>query len=88
MRLRAFDGRLFAMYMEHLPRSLARGVRSPFTPSDASTIHRDISSTLSYLVTQKVIHNDIKPGNIAYSPEGRRSPRLRCGYDRLGDRDD
>lgn len=69
MSLKAFDGRLFAMYVEHLPKSLHRSTESPFTPSDASIILRDISSALAYLVTQQVLHNDIKPANIAYSPE-------------------
>lgn len=69
MALKAFDGRFFAMYVEHLPESLHRTLHSPFTPSDASTILRDTSSALSYLAAKKIVHNDIKPGNIAYSPE-------------------
>lgn len=56
------------MLVEHLPLSLHRGLDSPFKPSDAHTILRGTSSALAYLAEQRVIHNDIKPANIAYSP--------------------
>ncbi|KAL2258532.1 hypothetical protein VTK26DRAFT_8129 [Humicola hyalothermophila] len=67
--LQAFDGRLFAVYLEHLPSSLNRGTTSPFQLSDAVIILRDISSALSYLNTQHIAHNDVKPGNITYSAQ-------------------
>ncbi|KAL2022531.1 hypothetical protein VTK56DRAFT_5138 [Thermocarpiscus australiensis] len=67
--LQAFDGRLFAVYLERLPSSLHGGTNSPFQLSDAFIILRDISSALSYLDTQHVAHNDIKPANITYSPQ-------------------
>lgn len=57
------------MYVEHLPDSLHRTLHPPFMASDVSIILRDTSSALSYLEAQKIVHNDIKPGNIAYSPE-------------------
>ncbi|GKT61152.1 serine/threonine protein kinase [Colletotrichum tofieldiae] len=64
----AFDGRIFVMLVEHLPPSLHRGLNSPFKPTDAHTILRGTSSALAYLAGQRIIHNDIKPANIAYSP--------------------
>ncbi|KDN69570.1 putative serine/threonine protein kinase-20 [Colletotrichum sublineola] len=67
--LKAFNGRVFAMLVEELPPSLHRGLHSPFKPSDAHTILDGTSSALAYLADQRVIHNDIKPANIAYSPE-------------------
>ncbi|KAL2173947.1 kinase-like domain-containing protein [Thermothelomyces heterothallicus CBS 202.75] len=67
--LQAFDGRLFAVYLERLPSSLHRGTNSPFQLSDALIILRDISSALSYLDMQHIAHNDIKPANITYSPQ-------------------
>ncbi|KAK2055568.1 kinase-like protein [Colletotrichum caudatum] len=67
--LKAFDGRVFAMLVEELPPSLHRGLDSPFKPSDAHTILDGTSSALAYLADQRVIHNDIKPANIAYSPK-------------------
>lgn len=69
MALEAFDGRMFALYLELLPLSLDRGFQSPFTKSDAHRILLDISSALSYLANLQIAHNDIKPGNIAYSPQ-------------------
>jgi serine/threonine protein kinase len=66
--LKAFDGRAFALYLEHLPPSLNAVRESPFDLSDAKTILHDISSALAYLSKQEIIHYDIKPANIAYSP--------------------
>lgn len=69
MSLKAFDGRCLALYLEHLPPSLNAVRKSPFDLSDAKTILRDISSALAYLSKQEIIHYDIKPANIAYSPD-------------------
>ncbi|KAK1975277.1 kinase-like domain-containing protein [Colletotrichum cereale] len=66
--LKAFNGRVFIMLVEHLPPSLHCGLNSPFKPSDAHTILRGTSSALAYLADQQIIHNNIKPANIAYSP--------------------
>lgn len=43
------------------------GPSSRFEPHDAYSILHGTSSALAYLKTKKVIHNDIKPANIAYS---------------------
>ncbi|KAF3072502.1 Calcium/calmodulin-dependent protein kinase I [Trichoderma lentiforme] len=67
--LEAFDGRMFALYLELLPLLSTAEIQSPFTKSDAHTILLDISSALSYLANLQIAHNDIKPGNIAYSPQ-------------------
>ncbi|KAL7819906.1 kinase-like domain-containing protein, partial [Trichoderma gracile] len=67
--LKAFDARMFALYLEVLPRSLYRGIMSTFTLSDVVTILYDIASALVYLFDKSIIHNDIKPGNIAFSPQ-------------------
>ncbi|KAK1254194.1 hypothetical protein MKX08_008189 [Trichoderma sp. CBMAI-0020] len=67
--LKAVDGRAFALYLEHLPPSLNAVRESPFDLSDAKTILHDISSALAYLSKQEIIHYDIKPANIAYSPD-------------------
>lgn len=69
MSLKAFDGRAFALYLEHLPPSLNAVRESPFDLSDAKTILCDISSALAYLSKQEIIHYDIKLANIAYSPD-------------------
>lgn len=66
MSLKAFDGRAFALYLEHLPPSLNAVRESPFDLSDAKTILCDISSALAYLSKQEIIHYDSKP---AYSPD-------------------
>ena len=67
MSLKSLDGRLFALYVENLPSSLNQGLNSPFAPSDANTILRDMSSALAYLKLEGIAHNDIKPANITYS---------------------
>ncbi|KAL7946059.1 putative serine/threonine protein kinase [Trichoderma barbatum] len=69
VELKAFDGRMLALYLERLPSSLSRGSKPKFTRSDACTILFDTSSGLQYLASQSIIHNDIKPLNITYSPE-------------------
>ncbi|KAL7917436.1 serine threonine protein kinase [Trichoderma austrokoningii] len=66
--LKAFDGRLLALHLELLPPSLAQGLNSPFGPHDASKIVKTMSSALQYLEAEGIVHNDIKPTNIAYSP--------------------
>lgn len=66
---KAFDGRLFAIYIEHLPSSLYHGINSSFGPVEGRAILRDISSALAYLAEKEIAHNDIKPANIAYSPQ-------------------
>ncbi|KAL6873023.1 kinase-like domain-containing protein [Trichoderma novae-zelandiae] len=67
--LKAFDARMFALYLEVLPRSLYRGNMAAFALSDLVTILHDIASALRYLFDKSIIHNDIKPGNIAFSPQ-------------------
>ena len=67
--LLGFDGRQFAIYLEHLPRSLNRGTQCNFSCTDNHIILRDSSCGLVYLASLGVCHNDIKPGNIAYSRE-------------------
>lgn len=37
-------------------------------PSEALRILQDLSSALAYLSTKDIIHNNIKPDNITYSP--------------------
>lgn len=59
---------MLAMYLEPLPTSLYRGPRVKYSQSDIETILRDISSALVYLKTIPIVHNDIKPRNITYSP--------------------
>lgn len=57
------------LYLEHLPRSLQRDDREHFSFADAQTVMGDVTSALAYLKTQNMAHNDLKPANIAYSPE-------------------
>lgn len=65
--LETADSRLFVLYLEHLPSSIQSRHRSSFKPADALNILCDISSALSYLCSRGFAHNDVKPGNIAYS---------------------
>ncbi|KAL7949986.1 putative serine/threonine protein kinase [Trichoderma barbatum] len=67
--LEAFDGHMFAIYLELLPPSLYRGHYSSFKQQEAHTILLNMSSALAYLATQEIVHNDIKPANIAYNPQ-------------------
>ncbi|TLS27215.1 hypothetical protein PpBr36_05350 [Pyricularia pennisetigena] len=68
MVIRPWDGRMFAFYLEALPRSLERGLNTTFTRQDAHKIIVGLSSALTYLSGLSMCHNDIKPANIVYSP--------------------
>lgn len=72
------DARFLSLYMEHIDaKDLTAAARwrnkgdDEFvgTREDSIRILRDISSALSYLHGRKLVHNDIKPANILYSPE-------------------
>ncbi|KAK1240726.1 hypothetical protein MKX07_006159 [Trichoderma sp. CBMAI-0711] len=66
--LMAHDGRLLALFLEHLPPSLDRGRTSKLDASSVRAVLRDISSALLYLEENGIVHHDIKPHNIAHSP--------------------
>lgn len=68
VKLEAFDGRMLALFFKFLPPSLAQRRDSPFIPSDISNILKTTSSALTYLGANGIVHNNIKPSNIAYSP--------------------
>lgn len=68
VKLEAFDGRMLALFFNFLPPSLAQRRDSPFIPSDISNILKTTSSALTYLGANGIVHNNIKPSNIAYSP--------------------
>ncbi|KAK5992591.1 Serine/threonine-protein kinase StkP-like protein [Cladobotryum mycophilum] len=72
------DARFLSLYMEHVDaKDLTASSRwrnklnDEFMGSreDAIRILRDIASALNYIHTRKLVHNDIKPANILYSPE-------------------
>ncbi|KDN63356.1 putative mitogen-activated protein kinase kinase, partial [Colletotrichum sublineola] len=67
--LEVFDGRLPAIYVHCLPGSLSRGEETPFALHEARRILRNVTSTLAYLTTRRIVHNDIKPADIPSSPE-------------------
>ncbi|KAG6006400.1 hypothetical protein E4U21_007066 [Claviceps maximensis] len=72
------DARFLSLYMEHVD---AQDLASPNrwrsrqndcfrgTREDAVRILRDIAGALGYLHGRRLVHNDIKPTNILYSPE-------------------
>ncbi|PHH86667.1 hypothetical protein CDD83_9916 [Cordyceps sp. RAO-2017] len=71
------DARFLSLYMEYVEApDLASSTRWRSTSDeflgsreDAWRILRDISSALHYIHGRKLVHNDIKPNNILYSPE-------------------
>ncbi|GAO13714.1 uncharacterized protein UV8b_01646 [Ustilaginoidea virens] len=72
------DARYLSLYMEHVdaPDLTApnrwRNRQSDYflgTRQDAVRILRDIASALAYIHDRQLVHNDIKPANILYSPE-------------------
>lgn len=69
------DARFFSIYMESLPYPDLTGMMSrpgymfTGTTDDATRVLRDMASALEHLaVEKKLLHNDIKPGNILYDP--------------------
>ncbi|KAK1706623.1 kinase-like domain-containing protein [Colletotrichum acutatum] len=77
VKLYGGDARYLSLYMEHVDAKdlSAKGVwRSQLDHSflgdraDAFAIARDISGALHYLHSKNLVHNDIKPANILYSP--------------------
>ncbi|KAJ2891818.1 putative camk protein kinase protein [Zalerion maritima] len=78
VRLYAGDARYLSLYMEQIDaRDLSRKDiwRDPSTDmflgsrQDAERILRDITGGLGYLHNKQLVHNDIKPANILYSPD-------------------
>ncbi|TPX16377.1 uncharacterized protein E0L32_004026 [Thyridium curvatum] len=77
VRLYGGDARHLSLYMEHVDahdlsaRGKWRGTTSDFftgTRQDALRILRDIAGALHYIHGRDLVHNDIKPANILYSP--------------------
>ncbi|KAL6887161.1 kinase-like domain-containing protein [Trichoderma longibrachiatum] len=68
VKVMAVDARIFTIYEEVLPPSLAKQ-RMPLSYRDSLIIAQHMSSALKYLQAQGVIHHDIKPENIAWSHE-------------------
>jgi serine/threonine protein kinase len=78
VRLYGGDARYLSLYMEHIDapdlaskqrwrdhaNDMFRGTRA-----DAVRIVRDTAGALHYIHGRKLVHNDIKPANILYSPE-------------------
>ena len=78
VKLYGGDARYLSLYMEHIDApdlaskqrwrdtstDLFRGTRA-----DAIKILRGTASALNYIHEKKLVHNDIKPANILYSPE-------------------
>lgn len=72
------DARFLSLYMEHVDAQDLTAVprwrheSSDYfqgTRNDALRILRDIGEALSYLHGRSLVHNDIKPANILYSPD-------------------
>ncbi|KAF9870178.1 hypothetical protein CkaCkLH20_12264 [Colletotrichum karsti] len=77
VKLYGGDARYLSLYMEHVDAKdlSAKGVWRNHadhsftgTKADAFTILRDIAGALHYLHSKSLVHNDIKPANILYSP--------------------
>ncbi|ROT39590.1 kinase-like protein [Sodiomyces alkalinus F11] len=78
VRLYGGDARFLSLYMEHVEardlsaRNFWRGARDDMfmgSRADASRILHDVASALHYLHDRGLVHNDIKPANILYSPD-------------------
>jgi serine/threonine protein kinase len=78
VKLYGGDARHLALYMEHVEardlsaRDVWRSRQNDLfigTRADSRRILRDIASALHYIHDRNLVHNDIKPANILYSPE-------------------
>ncbi|KAL7917071.1 kinase-like domain-containing protein [Trichoderma austrokoningii] len=67
--LKEADPRVFALYLEELPRSLDKYRKLELSWADAKTILFDIASALAYLSKREIVHYDVKPANIAFCRE-------------------
>ncbi|KAL7923526.1 kinase-like domain-containing protein [Trichoderma austrokoningii] len=65
--LLGLDSRLLTLYLWPVLPSLDK--IEHFTSSETETILYDMSSALAYLSTNGVVHYDVKPPNILYSPD-------------------
>ncbi|TLD19224.1 hypothetical protein PspLS_10054 [Pyricularia sp. CBS 133598] len=76
VRLFDADSRVFALYMEHVEapslvyyiQPNAAGPYCTLTRTNATEVLRNMSTAISYIYRQKIVHNDIKPDNIFYFP--------------------
>lgn len=57
------------IFLEHLSATLSDKQISLYTAHEAAQILRDLAPALAHIAGQNVIHCDIKPANIAFSPE-------------------
>lgn len=74
VRLLGFDARFHCLYLEHIDgKSLSRlaGPNYAFTgtPDEAQRIIENLASALSHVHEKNIVHADLKPGNVLYSPE-------------------
>ncbi|ERS94869.1 serine/threonineeeee-protein kinase [Sporothrix schenckii 1099-18] len=78
VRLYGGDARYLSLYMEHVDakdlskKGAWRASNSDYFTGDrrdALRILRDISGALHYIHGRNLVHNDVKPANILYSPE-------------------
>ncbi|KAI1734043.1 kinase-like domain-containing protein [Xylaria scruposa] len=74
VRLLGFDARFHSIYTEHIDaKALWNHCQPDFSfngsRADVQKIMQDIASALSHVHSKQKVHNDIKPGNILYSPE-------------------
>ncbi|TLD03090.1 uncharacterized protein PgNI_12574 [Pyricularia grisea] len=77
VRLFDADSRLFALYMEHVKAPSLLHYRKPtvagpyctLSSANISQVLCNTSSTLYYIHSHRIVHNDIKPNNILYSPD-------------------
>ncbi|KAJ6782360.1 hypothetical protein PWT90_03435 [Aphanocladium album] len=68
VKLLSYDARFLVLYLELLPKSLVVGERASFSRDANISILKGIASALACLAQQGFRHNDVKPGNIAWSP--------------------
>ncbi|KAH6705535.1 kinase-like domain-containing protein [Verticillium dahliae] len=75
VRLHEADARFLSLYMEHVDAPALASCRGQdpnpmctLSEADALRVMADITTALLYIQEQGIVHNDIKPANILYSP--------------------